>query len=189
MTMMMMVLNKLDWLISNKNKSDSNCSFNKKSNHDRGGNCASDNDEKMKCYPRVPRCQPLPERLRLSLRSTPRVHEYHQLDIQLDSTSNSVHYQEINGIDAIIGFSLRVDCNFVDDDELTASINFYETNVTIIVDLLSLRSALIGLQPIARPPTPTMIFSWRQVGSHRIEIVPPAMRQDRRHCRHQEYSC
>jgi hypothetical protein len=52
---MMIVLNGLQMtttgLNSNDNKTDSICSFNKKSNHDRDGNCAADNDETMKCYP------------------------------------------------------------------------------------------------------------------------------------------
>jgi hypothetical protein len=51
---MMMVLNGLEMtttgLINNDNKTDSNCSFNKKSNHDRGGNYAANNDETTKCY-------------------------------------------------------------------------------------------------------------------------------------------
>jgi hypothetical protein len=62
-----------------------------------------------------------------------------ELDIELDiiqeTITNSVHYQDINGTAATIGFCLRVDYNYVDSDGLTESINFYETNVTITVDL------------------------------------------------------
>jgi hypothetical protein len=62
-----------------------------------------------------------------------------ELDIKLDiiqeTISNSVHYQSLNGTAASIGFCLRVDYNYVDGDGLTESINFYETNVTITVDL------------------------------------------------------
>jgi hypothetical protein len=62
-----------------------------------------------------------------------------ELDIELDiiqeTISNSVHYIDLNGTAAIIGFCLRVDYNYVDGDGLTESINFYETNVTINVDL------------------------------------------------------
>jgi hypothetical protein len=62
-----------------------------------------------------------------------------ELDIDLDiiqeTISNSVHYQEINASAATIGFCLRVDYNYIDGDDLTSSINFYETNVTITVDL------------------------------------------------------
>jgi hypothetical protein len=62
-----------------------------------------------------------------------------ELDIELDiiqeTISNSVHYQDINGTAAIIGFYLRVDYNYIDGDGLIESINFYETNVTITVDL------------------------------------------------------
>jgi hypothetical protein len=58
-----------------------------------------------------------------------------ELDIIQETISNSVHYQDINGTAAIIGFCLRVDYNYVDGDGLIESINFYETNVTITVDL------------------------------------------------------
>jgi hypothetical protein len=62
-----------------------------------------------------------------------------ELDISLDiiqeTISNSVHYQDINGTAAIIGFCLRVNYNYVDGDGVIESINFYETNVTITVDL------------------------------------------------------
>jgi hypothetical protein len=62
-----------------------------------------------------------------------------ELDIELDiiqeTITNSVHYQDLNGTAAIIGFCLRVDYNYVDGDGLIESINFYETNVTITVDL------------------------------------------------------
>jgi hypothetical protein len=58
-----------------------------------------------------------------------------ELDIIQETISDSVHYQDLNGTAAIIGFCLRVDYNYVDGDGLTESINFYETNVTITVDL------------------------------------------------------
>jgi hypothetical protein len=62
-----------------------------------------------------------------------------ELDIDLDiiqeTISNSVHYQDINASAAMIGFCVRVDYNYIDGDGLTESINFYETNVTITVDL------------------------------------------------------
>jgi hypothetical protein len=57
------------------------------------------------------------------------------LDIIQETITNSAHYQDINGTAAVIGFCLRVDYNYVDGDGLTESINFYETNVTITVDL------------------------------------------------------
>ena len=53
--MTMMVLYGLEMtttgLINSDNKTDSICSFSKKSNHDRGGNCGADNDETTTCYP------------------------------------------------------------------------------------------------------------------------------------------
>jgi hypothetical protein len=58
-----------------------------------------------------------------------------ELDIIQETISNSVHYIDLNGTAAIIGFCLRVDYNYVDGDGFTESINFYETNVTITVDL------------------------------------------------------
>jgi hypothetical protein len=58
-----------------------------------------------------------------------------ELDIIQETISDSVHYQDLNGTAAIIGFCLRVDYNYVDSDGVTESINFYETNVTITVDL------------------------------------------------------
>jgi hypothetical protein len=62
-----------------------------------------------------------------------------ELDINIDviqeTIANSVHYLGLNGIAAIIGFCLRVDFNYVDNDGIVKSINFYETNVTINVDL------------------------------------------------------
>jgi hypothetical protein len=58
-----------------------------------------------------------------------------ELDIIQETISDSVHYQDINSTAAIIGFCLRVDYNYVDGDGLVESINFYETNVTITVDL------------------------------------------------------
>jgi hypothetical protein len=58
-----------------------------------------------------------------------------ELDIIQETISESGHYQDLNGTAAIIGFCLRVDYNYVDGDGLIESINFYETNVTITVDL------------------------------------------------------
>jgi hypothetical protein len=62
-----------------------------------------------------------------------------ELDIKLDiiqeTITDSVHYQYINGTAGIIGFCLRVDYNYVDGDGVIESINFYETNATITVDL------------------------------------------------------
>jgi hypothetical protein len=58
-----------------------------------------------------------------------------ELDIIQETISDSDHYIDLNGTAAIIGFCLRVDYNYVDGDGLIESINFYETNVTITVDL------------------------------------------------------
>jgi hypothetical protein len=58
-----------------------------------------------------------------------------ELDIIQETITNSIHYQDLNGTAAIIGFCLRVDYLYVDGDGLSESINFYETNVTITVDL------------------------------------------------------
>jgi hypothetical protein len=58
-----------------------------------------------------------------------------ELDIIQETISNSIHYTDVNGTAAIIGFCLRVDYNYVDGDNFVESINFYETNVTITVDL------------------------------------------------------
>jgi hypothetical protein len=59
-----------------------------------------------------------------------------ELDIIQETITNSIHYQDLNnGTSAIIGFCLRVDYNYVDGDGQPESINFYETNVTITVDL------------------------------------------------------
>ena len=62
-----------------------------------------------------------------------------ELDIDLDiiqeTISNSVHYKDVNLTNAVIGFCLRVDYNYIDNDNNTESVNFYETNVTINVDL------------------------------------------------------
>jgi hypothetical protein len=62
-----------------------------------------------------------------------------ELDIDLDiiqeTISNSVHYKDVNLTNAVIGFCLRVDYNYIDNDNITESVNFYETNVTINVDL------------------------------------------------------
>jgi hypothetical protein len=57
------------------------------------------------------------------------------VDIKQETISTSPYYQSINdGQAAIIGFCLRVDYNRVIDG-VTESVNFYETNVTINVDL------------------------------------------------------
>jgi hypothetical protein len=47
-----------------------------------------------------------------------------ELDIIQETISNSVHYIDLNGTAAIIGFCLRVDYNYVDGDGFTESINF-----------------------------------------------------------------
>jgi hypothetical protein len=67
-----------------------------------------------------------------------------ELDIIQETISDSIHYQDLNGTAAIIGFCLRVDYNYVDGDGLTESINFSETNVTITVDLTA-NFTLIGI--------------------------------------------
>jgi hypothetical protein len=63
----------------------------------------------------------------------------YELDVEIDvieeTISKSVHYQDINATAGIVGFCLRVDYNYVDNDGIIESINFYETNVTINVDL------------------------------------------------------
>jgi hypothetical protein len=56
------------------------------------------------------------------------------VDIKQETISTSPYYQSINDQAAIIGFCLRVDYNRVIDG-VTESVNFYETNVTINVDL------------------------------------------------------
>jgi hypothetical protein len=58
-----------------------------------------------------------------------------ELDIIQETISDSVHYQDISSTAGIISFCLRVDYNYVDGEGATESINFYETNVTITVDL------------------------------------------------------
>jgi hypothetical protein len=59
------------------------------------------------------------------------------VDIIQETIKQSVHYQDLNGTAAIIGFCLRVDYNYVDNDGNTEIVMFYETNVTINVDLTS----------------------------------------------------
>jgi hypothetical protein len=59
------------------------------------------------------------------------------VDIIQETIRKSVHYQDLNGTAAIIGFCLRVDYNYVDNDGNTEVVMFYETNVTINVDLTS----------------------------------------------------
>jgi hypothetical protein len=59
------------------------------------------------------------------------------VDIIQETIKKSVHYQDLNGTAAIIAFCLRVDYNYVDDDGNTEIVMFYETNVTINVDLTS----------------------------------------------------
>jgi hypothetical protein len=62
-----------------------------------------------------------------------------ELDIDVDiiqeTISDSVHYREINKGTANVGFCLRVDYNYIDNDGIIEGINFFETNVTIDVDL------------------------------------------------------
>jgi hypothetical protein len=57
------------------------------------------------------------------------------IDIIQETIRKSVHYQDLDGIAAIIGFCLRVDYNYVDGDGNTEIVMFHETNVTINVDL------------------------------------------------------
>jgi hypothetical protein len=73
----------------------------------------------------------LPERLRLGpdaslafINSTTGDELDVELDIIQETISNSVHYIDLNGTAAIIGFCLRVDYNYVDGDGFTESINF-----------------------------------------------------------------
>jgi hypothetical protein len=63
-------------------------------------------------------------------------HELHiDLDIIQETITNSTHYQKITPGEAAISFCLRVDYNYIDGVDPPESINFYETNVTITVDL------------------------------------------------------
>jgi len=57
------------------------------------------------------------------------------LNIIQETISNSVHYKAVNGTNAIIGFCLRIDNNYIDNDDNVESVNFYETVVTTDVDL------------------------------------------------------
>jgi hypothetical protein len=57
------------------------------------------------------------------------------LDIIQETISDSIHYTDFNRTTATIGFCLRVDYNYIDTAGDTESVNFYETNVTINVDL------------------------------------------------------
>jgi outer membrane receptor for Fe3+-dicitrate len=58
-----------------------------------------------------------------------------ELDIIQATISRSVHYRDVNLTNAVISFCLRIDYNYVDNDNITESVNFYETNVTINVGL------------------------------------------------------
>jgi hypothetical protein len=59
-----------------------------------------------------------------------------ELDVIQETVSQSNHYQDINASAAIIGFCLRVDYNYVNTvGGAIESVSFYETNVTITVDL------------------------------------------------------
>jgi hypothetical protein len=57
------------------------------------------------------------------------------LDIVQETITTSAHYDEITPAEAAISFCLRVDYNYDDGVDPAESINFYETNVTITVDL------------------------------------------------------
>jgi hypothetical protein len=59
------------------------------------------------------------------------------LDIIQETISQSDFYQDINGTAAIISFCLRIDYLGAIDGEAPESFNFYETNVTISVDLVA----------------------------------------------------
>jgi hypothetical protein len=56
-----------------------------------------------------------------------------------ETITDSIHYQDLSGTAAIIGFCLRVDYNYVDGDGPPVH-QLYETNVTITVDLGQLHS-------------------------------------------------
>jgi hypothetical protein len=57
------------------------------------------------------------------------------LDIVQETITTSPHYEEITTAEAAISFCLRVDYNYIAGVDPAESINFYETNVTITVDL------------------------------------------------------
>jgi hypothetical protein len=50
------------------------------------------------------------------------------VDIIQETIKESVHYQDLNGTAAIIGFCLRVDYNYADNDGNTEIVMFHETN-------------------------------------------------------------
>jgi hypothetical protein len=58
------------------------------------------------------------------------------IDIQEELITQSTYYQDLNGTAAIITFCLRIDYNAILDGD-TESFNFYETNVTVTVDLVA----------------------------------------------------
>jgi hypothetical protein len=57
------------------------------------------------------------------------------IDIILETIPNSVHYKDLNITTAVIGFCVHIDYYYIDNDNNAESVNFYETNVTINVDL------------------------------------------------------
>jgi hypothetical protein len=71
------------------------------------------------------------------------------VDIIKKTISQSVHYQNASVSTAIIGFCIRVDYNSIDAAGNTESVNFYETNVTITVDLTA-DSTLTGIKVARR---------------------------------------
>jgi hypothetical protein len=62
-----------------------------------------------------------------------------ELDVDVaiiqETISKSVHYQDVNITAAIVGFCVRVDYSYIDNDGNSQSVNFHQENVTINVDL------------------------------------------------------
>jgi hypothetical protein len=119
-----------------------------------------------------------------------------ELDIIQETISKSNHYQDINASAAIIGFCLRVDYMYVDPDGDgdAESVTFYETNVTITVDLTA--DFTLAAIDVERTSADSEAANFKldypvkaYIRSPHTGIVPPGMRQDRRQCRHREYHC
>jgi hypothetical protein len=81
-----------------------------------------------------------------------------ELDIIQETITDSIHYQDLNGTAAIIGFCLRVDYNYVDSDGPPSPSTFTRpmspsspsTRPTSLTEISADRTL-----PIARPPTLT----------------------------------
>jgi hypothetical protein len=62
-----------------------------------------------------------------------------ELDIDIDviqeTISSSVHYQDVNATAAIVGFCIRVEYKFIDNDGNIDTVNFHQEVVAINVDL------------------------------------------------------